>query len=138
MHKELLHDLVEGVQTLAECHDSLLEQFHGLSGMPPTTVVAPQLLNNSAANSASSSVTPPSLEPRLPPPECFNGEQSTWWAFLAQCALVFKLQPTYFPSDRSKIAYLITLMSGGLSPGLLPCGNNSRPYALVWRGSWEK
>jgi hypothetical protein len=36
-HKELLRGLVEGVQTLAQhCDralDSLLEQFHGLSGM---------------------------------------------------------------------------------------------------------
>ena len=101
---------------LAERHDraldSLLEQFHRLSGRPPTMVVTPQLFSDSAASSAVSSVTPLSREPRLPHPERFNGELSTCWAFLAQCALIFELQPSSFPSDCSKIAYLITLMSG--------------------------
>ena len=32
--------------------------------------------------------------------------------FLAKCVVIFKLQPSSFPSDRSKIAYLIMLMSG--------------------------
>ena len=32
--------------------------------------------------------------------------------FLAQCSLIFELQPSYFPSGLSKIAYLITMMSG--------------------------
>ena len=101
---------------LAERHDRaldiLLEQFRGLSGRQSTTVVTPQPLGNSAASSAVSSVAPSSREPRLPPLERFNGEQSTCWAFIALCALVFKLQPSSFPSDHSKIAYLITLMSG--------------------------
>uniref|UniRef100_A0AAZ3SS91 DUF4939 domain-containing protein n=1 Tax=Oncorhynchus tshawytscha TaxID=74940 RepID=A0AAZ3SS91_ONCTS len=114
--KELLRGLVEGVQVLAEHHDraldSLLEKFRGLSGRQPTMVVTPQPLSNSAASSAISSVTPPSREPRLPPPECFNGEPSTCRVLPAQCALVFVLQPSSFPLDRSKIAYLITLMSG--------------------------
>ena len=114
-HKELLRGLVEGVQTLAKCHeralDSLLEQFHRFYGRPPTMVVTPQLLSDSAASSAVSSVTPPSREPPLPPPEHFNGEPSPCQAFLAQCALVFELQLSSFPSDRSKMAFLITLMS---------------------------
>ena len=32
-------------------------------------------------------------------------------AFLAQCALIFELQPSSFPSDHTKISYLITLIS---------------------------
>eukprot|EP00063_Salmo_salar_P049563 XP_014024398.1 PREDICTED: protein FAM127-like [Salmo salar] len=55
---------------------------------------------------------PPSREPWLPPPEHFNGELSTCWVFLSQCALIFELPPSSFPLDRSKRAYLITLMSG--------------------------
>lgn len=65
-----------------------------------------------STSSGVSSITPPSREPHLPPPERFNGEPSTCRAILAQCVLVFKLQPSSFPSDRSKIAYLITLMTG--------------------------
>ena len=79
-------------------------------------VVTSQPLSNSAVSSAVSSVTSTSREPCLPPPDHFNGETSTCQGFLAQCALVFKLQPSSSSedrsSDRSKIAYFITLMSG--------------------------
>ncbi|XP_036845748.1 protein LDOC1-like [Oncorhynchus mykiss] len=98
----------------------------------------PQLLIDSAASSAGSSVTPPSREPHLPPLESFNGEPSTCLVFLAQCALIFELQPSYFPSDRSKIAYLITLISGRALTWATAVWEQQRPYAVVWRGSWEK
>lgn len=56
--------------------------------------------------------TPASREPRLPPPERYVGDPGTCRAFLSQCSLIFELQPSLFPSDHSRIAYLITLMSG--------------------------
>ncbi|XP_045080421.1 uncharacterized protein LOC123492194 [Coregonus clupeaformis] len=61
---------------------------------------------------ASPQPTPASREPSLPPPERYAGDSGTWRAFLSQCSLIFELQPSSFPSDRSKIVYLITLMSG--------------------------
>ena len=64
-------------------------------------MVTPPPLSYSAVSSAASPLS-----------ECFNGEPSTCRAFLAQCALIFELQPSSFPLDRSKIAYLIMLMSG--------------------------
>ena len=101
---------------LAERHDQaldiLLAQFRELSVRQPTTVVTPQPLSNSAVSSAVSLVTPPPWEPSLPTPECFTGEPRTCGGCLAQYALIFELQPSSSPSDRSKIAYLITLMSG--------------------------
>eukprot|EP00063_Salmo_salar_P023125 XP_013997960.1 PREDICTED: protein FAM127C-like [Salmo salar] len=57
-------------------------------------------------------ITPVSREPRLPSPECFDGESGTCRVFLAQYLLIIELQPSSFPVDCSKIAYLITLMSG--------------------------
>ncbi|KAJ7997881.1 hypothetical protein DPEC_G00216770 [Dallia pectoralis] len=50
----------------------------------------------------------PSREPRLPPPERFSGEESGCGSFLTQCSLIFELQPSSFPTDRSRIAYLMT------------------------------
>ncbi len=54
----------------------------------------------------------PLVEPRLPPPQCFSGDTSACHGFLTQYSLTFELQPSSFPSDRAKIAYLITLLSG--------------------------
>lgn len=53
----------------------------------------------------------PLAEPRLPPPQRFSGDPSACKGFLTQCSLSFELQPSSFPTDRSKIAYIITLLS---------------------------
>ena len=114
-HEELLRGLMEGFQTLAELHDralnTFLEQFRGLSVRQSTTTITYQHLSNPAVSRAASPATLISWEPRLPPSERFDGESGTSWAFLAQCSLIIELQPSSFPSDHSKIVYLITMMS---------------------------
>ncbi len=67
---------------------------------------------------SSPSASPPSsnrptsvAEPRLPPPKPFAGDPKSCQGFLTQCSLTFELQPSSFPTDRSKIAYIITLLS---------------------------
>ena len=55
---------------------------------------------------------PPAREPRLPPPETYSGDPGSCQSFLTQCGLVFALQPSSFPTDRAKVAYIITLLSG--------------------------
>ncbi len=57
-------------------------------------------------------VSVPLVEPRLHPPQRFSGDPSACRGFLTQFSLTFELQPSSFPSDRAKIAYLITLLSG--------------------------
>ena len=50
-------------------------------------------------------------EPRLPPPEHYSGEPGTCRSFLAQCELIFQLQPSAFPTDQARVAYVITQLS---------------------------
>ncbi|KAK3509827.1 hypothetical protein QTP70_012503 [Hemibagrus guttatus] len=77
-----------------------------------------RLPSTSATASAASVPLPdspmpsPLAEPHLPPPQCFSGDPSACDGFLTQCSLTFELQPSSFPSDRAKIAYVITLLSG--------------------------
>lgn len=52
-----------------------------------------------------------SHEPRLPAPQRYDGKQGECRGFLTQCELTFELQASYFPTDRSKIAYVITLLT---------------------------
>lgn len=61
---------------------------------------------------AASSPLQPAREPRLPPPEKYAGEPGTCRSFLSQCSLIFQLQPTTFPTERAKVAYVITQLSG--------------------------
>ncbi|KAL2077728.1 hypothetical protein ACEWY4_027232 [Coilia grayii] len=51
-------------------------------------------------------------EPRLSAPERYSGEPGSCRAFLTQCKLVISLQPTTFPTESAKVAYIITLLSG--------------------------
>lgn len=75
-----------------------------------TAQIQPLQLAHSAL--ASSSPLQPAREPRLPPPEKYAGEPGTCRSFLSQCSLIFQLQPTTFPTDRAKVAYVITQLSG--------------------------
>lgn len=51
-------------------------------------------------------------EPSVATPRHFDGEAGLCRSFLMQCSLVFDLQPRAYPTDRSRVAYLINLLSG--------------------------
>ncbi|KAM4595746.1 uncharacterized protein V3H82_003139 [Fundulus diaphanus] len=61
-------------------------------------------------DTASRTVTLP--EPRLTPPQPFGGDPEQCRAFLTQCEIHFELQPSSYPTDRSRIAYVISLLTG--------------------------
>lgn len=54
----------------------------------------------------------PSPEPRLPPPAFYSGEPQLCRSFLAKCSLYISLQLSSFPTEESKIAFIITLLTG--------------------------
>lgn len=58
-------------------------------------------------------------EPRLPPPAAYSGEPQLCHFFLAKCSLFFALQPSSFPTEESKVTFVITLLSGQAAL----CGN---------------
>lgn len=45
-------------------------------------------------------------------PPSYDGDTSTCRAFLGQCSLVFALQPRRFATEMSKIAFVLTLLTG--------------------------
>ncbi|KAM9729681.1 uncharacterized protein ACNS7B_017152 [Menidia menidia] len=51
-------------------------------------------------------------EPRLAPPGFFGGDPEQCRAFLTQCEICFELQPSCFPTDRARVAYVISLLEG--------------------------
>lgn len=114
--EELLQNLIEGNNTLVGSHDqgfkTLLEQFYGLSIKQHATTETSRTHSNPPPSGDFVQPTSASREPRLLPPERYAGDPGTSRACLSQCSLIFELQPSSFPSDCSKIAYLITLMSG--------------------------
>ncbi len=69
----------------------------------------PAALNPPAVPDASRTIH--SAEPRLPPPTVYSGEPHLCRPFLTKCSLYFSLQPSSFPTEESKVAFAITLLS---------------------------
>ncbi|KAF7664813.1 hypothetical protein LDENG_00165430, partial [Lucifuga dentata] len=91
---------------LAGSLDAVSQQLQQLQQTAPSAL--PTGSDNLAPRAVSASHTP---EPCLPPPERYSRDPGTCQSFLSQCSLVFELQPATFPSDRAKVAYVITLLS---------------------------
>lgn len=91
------------VQALATQVAQLIQQLQHLRGSaaPPTPAVQP---------------APPEpdsqLEPRLPTPEGYSGDPDYCRAFLTRCSMHFSLQPRTFNREQSKVAFILTLLSG--------------------------
>lgn len=51
-------------------------------------------------------------EPHANNPPLYDGDPNSCRAFLSQCALVFALQPRRYATERLKVAYVITLLTG--------------------------
>ncbi len=97
-HQEEL--MTKQSQLLADIMGSIRQLFERIPGASPPSVSP--LRGNRPTSVA---------EPRLPPPKPFTGDPNSCQGFLTQCSLTFELQPSSFPTDRSKIAYIITLLS---------------------------
>lgn len=51
-------------------------------------------------------------EPRVNNPPVYAGEPTNRRSFIIQCEVVFSLQPRTYATERSKVAYIISLLSG--------------------------
>ncbi len=51
-------------------------------------------------------------EPRLNPPAPYSGEPTSCRSFLSQCSLTFSLQPSCFPTEECKVAFVIMHLAG--------------------------
>ncbi len=52
-----------------------------------------------------------SSESRIPPPAFYSGEPQSCRSFLAISSLYISLQPSSFPTEESKVAFVIMLLS---------------------------
>uniref|UniRef100_A0A803JRC7 DUF4939 domain-containing protein n=1 Tax=Xenopus tropicalis TaxID=8364 RepID=A0A803JRC7_XENTR len=51
-------------------------------------------------------------EPKIPAPMRYAGDPEVCRGFLNQCLIQFELSPLRFPSEKSKVAYIIALLQG--------------------------
>lgn len=72
------------------------------------------LQNTSATLSATQGATSSNNQPeaRLPIPESYDGAPNFCRAFLTHCSLHFSTQPKSFEREETKVAFVLTLLSG--------------------------
>ena len=111
-HGALLGSQQQGLQKIDHNLSSLANSVHAL------TTKMQQLSAQASAAPVPALPDPPvapqpaAREPRLPPPQPYNGEPGTCRSFLSQCSLTLELQASAFPTERSRVAYIITLLTG--------------------------
>ena len=119
-HEQQLSSLVGGVQQLQARQDafqtSLSVQFQDLSNQMQqmlaglrTTASDPPAQPAPQPREAYPVVHP---DPRLPRIERYDGDPSTCRSFLSLCSMTFELQPHSYPSESSRVAFMITHLSG--------------------------
>uniref|UniRef100_A0A8D0E2G7 CCHC-type domain-containing protein n=1 Tax=Salvator merianae TaxID=96440 RepID=A0A8D0E2G7_SALMN len=71
---------------------------------------------------------------RMPVPEKFDGSRDQLPVFLAQTHLFIEQQPQDFPTDSSKVAFLIGLLSGQAAKWAMPLVLQTRPLLNDLKG----
>lgn len=101
-HQQDIQHVTENLRAVTDTLASLTAQIQQMQASRTLAPVAPTPI-----------ATPISPhEPRLPAPPTYDGDPNTCRSFLSQCSLVLELQASSFPTERSKVAYIITLLSG--------------------------
>jgi len=99
----VLRQILQALQDDLEDHDAqILELKTRLESMP-----RPSVPRDSSPG--------PSSHPREPkvalPPE-FTGKVSEFENFMAQCSLVFELRPSTYSTDKAKVLFIVSRLSG--------------------------
>ncbi|KAL6472217.1 hypothetical protein MHYP_G00184050 [Metynnis hypsauchen] len=121
--KSALHN--QGAVISRHEHHDMMQQLT-LLVRAQTEGAQPASASASTGVGAGASAATPVLASPLPPadptpiwgdalvanPERYAGDPETCRGFLLQCSLVFEQQPSWFPTERSKVAYMISLLTG--------------------------
>lgn len=105
-HEQVLAQQEVAVSKLGQAIIEILQHLQALSNPQGNADSQPQAPLVPPSTSTSNS------EIHLPHPERYDGSLGRCRGFLTQCSLNFELQPSKFPTSRSKVAYVITLLSG--------------------------
>lgn len=119
-HEEQLGSINQGVRDLhhrqGEFQASINEQVSRLTEQLHRVLThletGPAATPSPAATAPVSAVCLPMPTPRLAAPERFSGDSGDCRPFLVQCDLHFNQLPAAFPTEQSKIAFVISHLTG--------------------------
>ena len=101
----------QGLQALGGAIHTIQGQLQNLTMLVQQGIPSPPSTRPGATPPVSGS-TSGRDEIRLPHPERYDGNMGKCKHFLTQCTIAFQLQPRFFPNDRAKVAYIVSLLTG--------------------------
>lgn len=127
-HEQALRGIMEKLQDLTS---NISELNHHLQQRP-----AQSSMSATSVHDPSEHATPPPFqplhmssprEPHMPVPERYCGDLGACGRFLLQCSLVFDLQPSTYNSDKSRIAFILGLLTGRAAQWATALWENNSP-----------
>ncbi|XP_050924947.1 uncharacterized protein LOC108874699 [Lates calcarifer] len=129
-HEDALKDITDKLLCLASSMTQLDARLDQVSTQL-TSLAAPVPSSAPPVHPPAPTTSPtlPSLprEPFIPTPVRYSGEVGSCSQFLHQCSLVFDQQPLSYSTDRSKIAFVSSLLSGKASAWAVATANANSP-----------
>ena len=131
--QQQLLSVIQCVQTMTHYMVSLSTAVQAVHPSPD-----PWTISDPAPTDLGSAPPPPAPspgihEPRLPPPERYDGSPGDYRSFLTQCQL--SLQLSSFSTDAARVAYIVTQLTGKAKKwgtaawsAELPCTQSSRRF----------
>lgn len=114
-HDTVLRDVVNTLQGLSASVSRLSSQVDLVSSLLSASAPTPPAVSPANPPAAPSVPAPPSREPFIPTPARYDGDLGACGRFLLQCNLVFQQQPATYHSDKSRVAFITSLLSGKAS-----------------------
>ncbi|KAK7886523.1 hypothetical protein WMY93_026144 [Mugilogobius chulae] len=116
-HDQTLRDVVEKIRDMSANMAQLSNQMSQLTAhfsAAASSAAAPLAPGpeNQPEQAPTPLLAPSAREPHIPTPERYAGELGACGRFLLQCSLVFEQQPSTYNSDKSRVAFILSLLSG--------------------------
>lgn len=129
-HEKILREVTEKLRDLSANVTELSAQLSQLTTQLSTAASSPQPpsgTQQAPAPAPGQPASPATREPHIPTPERYSGDLGTCGQFLLQCSLVFDLQPSTYCTDKSRIAFLISLLTGRAAQWATAVVENNSP-----------
>lgn len=126
-HEQGLKEITETLQRLTA---HVVDLGNKITTLPPPESAAN--IPTSPPAQPPDSRPPAPREPFIPIPQPYAGDLGTCEAFLLKCDLVFEQQPFTYATDRSKIAYIVGLLTGKASEWATAAWTSQSPICQVY------
>ncbi|MEE6525396.1 hypothetical protein FKM82_025362 [Ascaphus truei] len=107
---QTLHDLKHIMVGYQEQQRHVFNHLGRLEEQATTAEAENRELRAALITLSGQNTVPVQTAPRISLPEIFWGKKQSFWNFLNQCRLVFKLQPIIYHTEEAQVGLIITLL----------------------------